>query len=81
MRWLELALFLSPFALYGAWRLAAIRAQPSLLWGTAAAVAVLAVATLWLGLTRRLERGELYVPAQIEGGQIVPGHSAPPRTP
>jgi hypothetical protein len=79
MRWLELALFLSPFVLYAAWRLAAARARPSLLWGTAAAVAILAVATLWLGLGRRLQTGEgqVYVPARIEGGEIVPGHSAP----
>ncbi|MDA8249556.1 MAG: DUF6111 family protein [Rhodospirillales bacterium] len=77
MRWAELALFLSPFVLYAAWRLAAARAQPALLWGAVAAVTVLATATLWFGLARRLERGETYVPAQLEDGRIVPGHGVP----
>ena len=77
MRWAELALFLSPFVLYAAWRLAAARAQPALLWGAVAAVTVVATATLWFGLARRLERGETYVPAQLEDGRIVPGHGVP----
>ena len=77
MRWAELALFLSPFVLYAAWRLAAARAQPALLWGAVAAVTVLATATLWFGVARRLERGETYVPAQLEDGRIVPGHGFP----
>lgn len=74
MRWMELALFASPFVLYGAWRLAAARAQPAVLWAAAAAVALLVASTLWLGLHRRLEPGEMYVPAQLEDGRIVPGH-------
>ena len=77
MRWAEMALFLSPFALYAAWRVAAQRAQPAVLWGVAAAVAVLAVGTVWVGLARRLDRGETYVPAQWQNGRIVPGHGAP----
>jgi hypothetical protein len=77
MRWAELALFLSPFLLYGAWRLAAARAQPALVWGAAALIALLAVGTVWLGLARRLDPGETYVPARIEGGRIVPGHGVP----
>lgn len=77
MRWAELALFLAPFALYAAWRLAAARAQPGLLWGTLAAVAVLVAGTVWLGVTRRLDRGERYVPAHLEDGRIVPGHGVP----
>ncbi len=81
MRWAELALFLSPFALYGAWRLAAARAQPALLWATAAAVAVLAAGTVWFGLARRLDRTETYVPAQWQNGRIVPGHGVPARSP
>ncbi len=81
MRWAEFALFLSPFALYAAWRLASARAQPALLWGVAALVAGLAVGTVWYGLTRRLPPGESYVPAHIEDGRIVPGHGVklPPR--
>ena len=77
MRWAELALFLSPFALYAAWRIAAARAQPAVLWAAVGAVALLAAGTIWFGLSRRLERGETYVPARIEDGRIVPGHGVP----
>ena len=77
MRWMELALFLSPFALYAAWRLAVARAQPALLWGVAALVACLAIGTVWFGLVRRLSPGEQYVPAHLEDGRIVPGHGVP----
>ena len=77
MRWAELGLFLSPFLLYAAWRLAAARAQPALLWGAVALVACLAAGTLWYGLTRRLPPGSTYVPAQLEDGRIVPGHGVP----
>ncbi len=81
MRWAELALFVTPFALYAAWRLAAARAQPALLWGTLAAVGVLVAGTMWLGVTRRLDRDERYVPAHLEDGRVVPGYGvpAPPR--
>ena len=77
MRWAELGLFVSPFVLYAAWRLAAARAQPALVWGVVGAIAVLAAGTVWVGLTRRLDRGEAYVPARIEGGRIVSGHGVP----
>lgn len=77
MRWAELLLFLAPFALYAAWRLAAARAQPGIIWGVIVAIAVLAAGTVWLGLSRRLERGETYVPAHLEDGRIVPGHGVP----
>lgn len=76
MRWAELALFLSPFALYAAWKIAAARAQPAVLWSTIAAVALLAAGIIWFGLSHRLDRGETYVPAQWEHGRIVPGHGA-----
>ena len=77
MRWAELGLFASPFLLYAAWRLAAARAQPAIVWGVAALVACLAAGTVWYGLTRRLPPGERYVPAQIQDGRIVPGHGVP----
>jgi hypothetical protein len=76
MRWAEAALFLAPFLLYGAWRLAALWARPSVVWGAAAAVALLLVVTVWLGLARRLDRGETYVPAHLQDGRIVPGHGS-----
>jgi Family of unknown function (DUF6111) len=74
MRWAEAAMFLAPFALYVAWRVAAVQARPSIVWTTAAAVLALAAVTVWLGLTRRLDRSERYVPAHVEDGRIVPGH-------
>jgi type II secretory pathway component PulM len=77
MRWAEIALFLAPFALYAAWRLAAALARPAIVWGTAAVVAVLVVCTVWAGLSRRLDRREAYVPARWENGHVVAGHGAP----
>lgn len=74
MRWAEIALFASPFLLYVAWRAAAAKARPSIVWGTAAAITVLVIGTVWVGLSRRLDRGETYVPAHTENGRIVPGH-------
>jgi type II secretory pathway component PulM len=79
MRWAEIALFCAPFALYAAWRLAAALARPAIVWGTVAVVAVLALGTIWAGLSRRLERGETYVPAHTVNGRIVPGHGVPQR--
>jgi hypothetical protein len=77
MRWAELALFLLPFAVYAAWRLAVVQARPGILWGAVAIAAMLAAGTIWLGLTRKLDRSEVYVPAHVENGRIVPGHGVP----
>ncbi len=77
MRWAELALFLSPFALFAVWWLAAKWARPDLVWPVVAAVAVLAVATIWFGLSRRLDRGQTYVPAAMVDGRVVAGHGVP----
>jgi hypothetical protein len=77
MRWAEAGLFLAPFLLYAAWRIAAARAAPALLWAAVAAVASLGVVTVWLGVSHRLDAGDRYVPAHIENGRIVPGHGVP----
>jgi hypothetical protein len=77
MRWAELALFLVPFALYAAWRLAAAAARTALVFGAiAAALAVFAAGMIWLDVSRRLAPSQAYVPARIVDGQIVPGHAA-----
>jgi type II secretory pathway component PulM len=81
MRWAEIALFLAPFILYAAWRVAAARAQPSVVWGTVAVLTVVIVATVWAGLANRLGRGETYVPAHWEHGEIVPGTGTRPTVP
>jgi hypothetical protein len=78
MRWAELALFLAPFALYAAWRIAAAQARPAILWGAVAALLLVVTATVWTGVTGRLSRDDAYVPAQWEHGAIVPGHGARP---
>lgn len=74
MRWAEIGLFLVPFFLYAAWRLAAARATPSLVWGAIAIVLLFACVVVGLGLTRRLDRGDTYVPAHVENGEVVAGH-------
>jgi len=78
MRWAEFGLFLAPFALYAAWRIAAATARPAVLWGVVALVVVLAAGTLWYGLSNGMRPGSDYVPARIVGGQIVPGHAGAP---
>lgn len=77
MRWAELGLFLTPFLLYAAWRVAAARARPEIVWLTVGAVALLAAITVWIGVSHRLDTGERYVPARLENGRVVPGHGAP----
>ena len=76
MRWAEAGLFLAPFLLYAAWRLSSVYAKPSLVWGAGFAVLLLVAITVWLGLTRKIDRGEAYVPAHVEDGRVVPGHAA-----
>jgi len=78
MRWAELALFLVPFALYAAWRVAAATVRMALVWGAvAAALALFAAGVIWLDIARRGGPHEAYVPARIEDGRIVPGHAVP----
>ncbi len=73
MRWAEVALFLAPFALFAAWRLSASLARPSLAWGALAVLVVLTVVTVVFGLSRRVPPGDVYLPARIVDGHIVPG--------
>jgi Family of unknown function (DUF6111) len=77
MRWLELALFFVPFALFAAWRLSVTLARPSLVWAALAAVLVLTAGTVFFGLTRRVPPTDAYVPARIVDGKIVPGQGVP----
>ena len=72
-------LFLAPFAAVIAWRLSLGVGGPplSLLIGAACALALLAVALVWLSQDRALPPGTTYVPAQLKDGRIVPGHAAP----
>ncbi len=77
MRWAELALFLVPFVLYAAWRVAAAQARVALAFGAVAvALAVFAAGMIWFDVSRKLSPAQTYVPARIVGGEIVPGHAA-----
>jgi len=80
LRLLEVALFLVPFVAFGAWWwLAAGRGPSTALVGAAVvAVAVIAAALVWFAAHDTLGPGEAYVPARLQGGEIVPGHAAPP---
>jgi hypothetical protein len=73
MRWAEIFLFLVPFALFAAWRVSVAYAKPSVVWAALAVALVVASATVFFGLSRRLPSNDIYVPARIEAGKIVPG--------
>ena len=79
LRIVELALFLSPFALFAVWRLVANGGPPSLtlLAGAACLLAVLAGFLVWLSQDEALPPGAVYEPARIEDGKVISGHAAP----
>ena len=73
LRLAEFGLFLVPFGLFLAWLLLErVSAKMAILAGVA--FVVMAGATILYGLERRLDRGEAYIPARIQDGQIVQGH-------
>jgi hypothetical protein len=78
LRLAELALFLTPFAVFIIWRFAATEAGPSprLLLGAACFLIVLLVALVWLRQEQSLPPGTNYVPAELEHGRVVSGHAA-----
>ena len=81
LRFTEIALFLVPFGLYVAWRVMGSRTPPWFMWVSVATIGMLGVGAIWFGLTRRMEPGETYAPAQLENGLIVPGHGVPKALP
>lgn len=80
MRLIEIALFLSPFAVFLLMRLfVPARGLPSWLL----ALLALAVAAMFglLLLLRSFDTGDAdrpYVPARLDEGRVIPGHAAPP---
>lgn len=76
LRAVEIALVLSPFVAFALWRVLAPAGGPSprVLAAAACALAVLAGALVWLREQDTLAPNEAYVPAQLDRGQIVPGH-------
>lgn len=79
MRFVELALFLAPFVVFAAWRLATPMGRPSprFIAASAALVALLLAALLWFHREGALPAGTAYVPSTLQDGRIVPGHGVP----
>ena len=83
---LELAIFLSPFVIYGLWRLtaAAVREEHDPPWATLSliggALAIIVFFFLAVTAPRDGREGDQYVPPRLEGGQIRSGRfeNAPP---
>jgi hypothetical protein len=74
MAWLiELGAFALPFLLYALWlRMGGRRAEPSRATLSLAfvGIACMLAGGLYYGFSRSLDRGERYVPAQLENGQV-----------
>jgi len=80
LRFVELALFLSPFVLFAVWRMTATGGGPSprVLTASAIVLVLLLAALLWFRHAGELPSGSTYVPATLEDGRIIPGHGASP---
>jgi Family of unknown function (DUF6111) len=76
LRLTEIAMFVSPFLLFGMWRCAVARGIPSTAAVAVAAGALVVVfgVLLWFSQEGALQGDASYVPAQLRGGRIVPGH-------
>lgn len=77
----EILLFLLPFAGYGLWRKMNPTTEPStiLLVLAGCGVALMVAGGFWYGTRRSMPPGTVYVPAQLEGDRIEPGHAEPRR--
>ena len=75
MRWLEIALFLLPFAAYGVWLWRGRRHGMQLAWATAVLALVSVILVAWLELSRSVPPEMIYVPPRMEGDRIVPAHA------
>jgi hypothetical protein len=77
LRFVEIGLFLAPFALYVAWRLAGARAPTKLVVAAALVLVVVGGGLAWFGLSSHLPAGSAYVPAELQGGaRTGPGHGS-----
>ncbi|MGH6998855.1 MAG: DUF6111 family protein [Phenylobacterium sp.] len=76
----RLLLVAAPFVIWFVWRAVALRTGRPMgstpwTWLVAIAGVLLAVSLLTAGLFRGDNRGETYVPAEVEaGGHVAPGH-------
>jgi hypothetical protein len=80
LRVTELALFLAPFAAFAVWRLTSAQGGPSLglLAAACCGLALLAGGLIWWTAQDRVGARDVYVPAHIEEGRVIPGHVARP---
>ncbi|MDT7951336.1 MAG: hypothetical protein RQ966_07510 [Acetobacteraceae bacterium] len=79
IRAFELSLFVLPFVLFFVWRrTVATGLAPSrgALLVLLAGLIALGGGLAWTGLRERHREGSRYIPAQMEGGRVVPGHGA-----
>lgn len=79
-RLIEIILFCTPFAGFAAWRFLAPSERPPtwLLAGAAGFVVLLFASLFWLRSMDASDAVRVYVPAQLQGDRVVPGHAAPP---
>lgn len=79
MRFAEIALLVSPFVVFVAWRLLAPAGGLPRVFVLAVTGTVVVMAGLLLGFwyEEAESPGTGYVPAQLQGGQVVPEHVVP----
>jgi hypothetical protein len=79
MRYVEIALFLTPFVIFALWRLTSPAAGPSVqvVAASAALLVMLIAALLWFHQQGAVPSGSAYVPATLQDGRIVPAHGGP----
>jgi hypothetical protein len=79
LRLVEIILFVAPFVIFAAWRIAAPAGNPPtrVLAGTAIFLLLMFVALLWLRHEGSLPAGDTYVPSELQDGRIVPAHGIP----
>ena len=80
LRFVELALFLAPFAVFAIWRFTAKERGPSvhIIVGAACVLAVLAGVLVWLSQEDSLPPGASYEPPRLQDGKVIAGHAASP---
>ena len=80
-RIIEIVLFLTPFIGLAAWRLLFPSPLPPswLVYGLAGSVVLMLVALFWLRQLDAEDAAQVYVPAKMQHGRVVPGHPGGPR--
>jgi hypothetical protein len=79
MRYVEIILFIVPFAVFAAWRMTATAGgspSPRVIATSAVLVVLLLAALLWFHREGALPPDTAYVPAALQDGRIVPAHGA-----